>query len=454
MFHLSRNPNKNSGTIMDISIILPVVNERDNLMVLIPRMRALMEREALDFEIVVIDGNSSDGTREAATELGARVLSERRRGYAGAMETGFAEARGDYVLTLDADLSHDPAFVGKMWRARTQADIIIASRYVPGGVTYTSFVRDWLSRVLNLGMRRILSMPVLDMSSGYRLYRREALAHLDIQSVNFEVQEEVLVKAFAQGFSIREIPFTYFPRGAGRSHARVLRFGIDLAKTMMKLWPLRNSIASADYDNRAFTSIIPMQRYWQRERHRITTSWARAADRTLDIGCGSSVIIQSLNYAVGMDINTGKLRFLSRYGIPLLRGSAFALPFKDSSFDCVISSQVIEHIPYEEVLFSELQRVLSPGGTLIIGTPDYSTRGWRIIEPLYGHLIPGGYRDEHITHYTHESLSRILTRHGFVAEESAYICRSELIMRWRKPATSSITQSASVSPSAAAAATG
>jgi ubiquinone/menaquinone biosynthesis C-methylase UbiE len=155
-----------------------------------------------------------------------------------------------------------------------------------------------------------------------------------------------------------------------------------------------------------------------------------------------------------MDINTGKLRFLSRYGIPLLRGSAFALPFKDSSFDCVISSQVIEHIPYEEVLFSELQRVLSPGGTLIIGTPDYSTRGWRIIEPLYGHLIPGGYRDEHITHYTHESLSRILTRHGFVAEESAYICRSELIMRWRKPATSSITQSASVSPSAAATATG
>jgi dolichol-phosphate mannosyltransferase len=193
---------------MDISIILPVVNERDNLTLLIPRMRTLLEREGLDFEIVVIDGNSSDGTREVATELGARVLPERRRGYAGAMETGFAEARGDHVLTLDADMSHDLAFVRKMWRVRTQADIIIASRYVPGGATYTSFVRDWLSRVLNLGMRRILSMPVLDMSSGYRLYRRAALADLDIQSVNFEVQEEVLVKAFAQGFSIREIPFT------------------------------------------------------------------------------------------------------------------------------------------------------------------------------------------------------------------------------------------------------
>jgi dolichol-phosphate mannosyltransferase len=429
---------------MDLSVIIPVVNERDNLMVLIPRMRALMAREGANFEIIVIDGNSSDGTREAATELGARVVSERRRGYAGAMETGFAEARGDYVLTLDADMSHEPAFVSKMWRARDQADIIIASRYVPGGVAYTSFVRDRLSRILNFGLRRMLSMPVRDMSSGFRLYRRAALADLDIKSANFEVQEEVLVKAFAHGFSIKEIPFTYFPREAGRSHARVLRFGIDMAQTALRLWPLRNSIASADYDNRAFTSIIPIQRYWQRARHRITTSWARGADRTLDIGCGSSVIIQSLNNAVGMDVNPGKLRFLRRYSIPILRGSAFALPFKNSSFDCVISSQVIEHIPFDESLFSEMRRVLAPGGRLIIGTPDYATRGWRIIEPLYGHLIPGGYHDEHITHYTHESLSRILTRHGFVAEESAYVWRSELIMRWRRPAADTITQSVSV----------
>jgi len=432
---------------MDLSIILPVVNERDNLVVLIPRMRALMEREGLSFEIVVIDGNSSDGTREAATELGARVVPEQRRGYAGALETGFAEARGDYVLTLDADMSHDPAFVTRMWRARTQGDIIIASRYVHGGIAYTEFIRDWLSRVLNFGMRRMLSMPVRDMSSGFRLYRREALSGLQIESLNFEVQEEVLVKAYAQGFSVYEVPFTYFPREAGRSHARVLRFGIDLARAASKLWILRNSIASADYDDRAFYSVIPLQRYWQRARHRITTSWARGANRILDIGCGSSVIIQSLNNAIGLDLSMGKLRFVSRLGVPLVRGSAFALPFNDSSFDCVISSQVIEHLAYEESLFAEMWRILAPGGTLIIGTPDYSTRGWRIIEPLYGYIIPGGYRDEHITHYTRESLTRILSRLGFATEESAYVFGSELIMRWRKP--SAITQTASL-PSAAA----
>ncbi len=417
---------------MDLSVILPVVNERDNLEVLAPRLRALLEREKLDFEILVIDGGSSDGTAAAAERLGARVLRERRCGYAGALETGFAEARGDYLLTLDADLSHEPAFLAKMWRARDRADIVIASRYTPGGVSYGDPLRNFLSRALNFKMRHALSIPVRDLSSGFRLYRREAIASLQLESRNFEVLEEILVKAWAQGYSVYEAPFTYFPRAAGRSHARLIRFGLDLIRATARLWKLRNSIASADYDARAFHSLIPLQRYWQRRRHRITTFWARGSSHVLDAGCGSSMIIQSLNNAVGMDFSMGKLRYLRRFGIPIARASAFALPFRDGSFDCVISSQVIEHIPYDDALFTEMRRVLAPGGTLIIGTPDYATIGWRVIEPLYGFFAPGGYRDEHITHYTRESLLRILDRHGFAHEATAYVMRSELIMRMRR----------------------
>src|SRR2546428_732381 len=82
--------------------IMPVVNESDNLRQLLPRLKAVMQREGLSFEIVVVDGGSSDGTPQTAAEMGVRSVGERRRGYAGALETGFAEARGDYVLTLDA----------------------------------------------------------------------------------------------------------------------------------------------------------------------------------------------------------------------------------------------------------------------------------------------------------------------------------------------------------------
>jgi glycosyltransferase involved in cell wall biosynthesis len=419
--------------IMDLSIILPVLNERGNLLELIPRISAVMRREGLAFEILVIDGGSTDGTQTTASELGARVIAERRRGYAGALETGFAEARGERLLTLDADLSHEPDFVAKLWRARNQADIVIASRYTRGGIAYADYLRRFLSSALNRFMRRLLSMPVRDMSSGFRLYRREAIANLELEGRNFEVLEEILVKAYAGGYSVFEVPFTYFPREEGRSHARLIVFGLDLMRATFRLWWLRNSITSADYDDRAFYSVIPIQRYWQRRRHRISTFWARGAHRILDAGCGSSMIIQSLNNAIGMDPNLAKLRFLRRLGIPLLRASAFALPFKEASFDCVISSQVIEHIPFDDVLFSEMWRVLEPGGRLVIGTPDYATRGWRMIEPIYGRLMPGGYHDEHVTHYTRESLTSVLVRHGFIHEETAYIARSELIMRFRKP---------------------
>ncbi|HKV53411.1 MAG TPA: glycosyltransferase [Candidatus Binataceae bacterium] len=418
---------------MDISVILPVVNERDNLRELIPRLHGVLGRMRLDYEIIVVDGGSTDGTGNVATSMGARVVPERQAGYAGALETGFAEARGDYLLTLDADLSHEPDFAAKLWRARNRADIIIASRYARGGTAYSGFMRNWLSRALNLWMRRLLSMPVRDMSSGFRLYRRAALANQRLDSRNFEVIEEILVKAYAQGYSVHEVAFTYFPRESGRSHARLFRFGLDLMRSSLRLRRLRNSILSADYDDRAFYSIIPLQRYWQRRRHRIATFWARGAQRVLDVGCGSSLIIQSLNNAVGMDFSMSKVRFLRRLDIPLLRGSAFALPFKGASFDCIISSQVIEHIPYDEVLFSEMYRVLRPGGRLIIGTPDYATLGWQIIEPLYGMFAPGGYRDEHITHYTRESLADILLRAGFAHEQTAYVFRSELIMLFRKP---------------------
>ena len=110
---------------------------------------------------------------------------------------------------------------------------------------------------------------------------------------------------------------------------------------------------------------------------------ARGAGHTLDVGCGSSVILQSLNDVVGIDVLANKLRYMRQYGVPLMRGSVTALPVRSASFDCVVCSQVIEHLPADAAIFDELARVLRPGGLLVLGTPDYDTLGWRTIEPLY-----------------------------------------------------------------------
>ncbi len=200
---------------MDISVVLPVMNECENVRALLPQLQSIFAREKLSYEILVIDGNSTDGTREVAESFGARVMPERRRGYAGALTTGLSEAQGEYILTLDADMSHDPEFFTKMWRARTRGDIVIASRYARGGVAYSGFFRRKLSDFLNFALRRALSLPVGDVSSGYRLYRREvAEQDFGLESQNFEIQEEILAKAYAKGFSVTEVPFVYFPAAA------------------------------------------------------------------------------------------------------------------------------------------------------------------------------------------------------------------------------------------------
>jgi dolichol-phosphate mannosyltransferase len=417
---------------IDLSVLIPVLNERDNLVELLPRLHGVLAHLGCTSEVVVVDGGSHDGTAEAAQGLGARVLVQRAPGYGGALREGFAATTGRHVLTLDADLSHDPDFIIKLWRAREHADIVIASRYVKGGVAYMPLSRKLLSRLLNRFFALGLGLPVRDMSSGFRLYRASVLADLHLEGRNFDILEEALVKAYAAGWRVVEIPFTYYPRDAGSSHARVIAFGLDLLRAFARLWRLRNSIESADYDERAFYSRIPLQRYWQRERHRIITAMARDMGRTLDIGCGSSVILQSLNYAVGIDVLANKLRYMRQYDVPLVRGSITALPTRDASFDCVVCSQVIEHLPADPAIFDELTRVLRPGGLLILGTPDYDTIGWRTIEPLYKLLTPGGYKDEHITHYTLASLGELAARYGFEIVERAYVFRSELILALRK----------------------
>jgi ubiquinone/menaquinone biosynthesis C-methylase UbiE len=100
-----------------------------------------------------------------------------------------------------------------------------------------------------------------------------------------------------------------------------------------------------------------------------------------------------------LDILIRKLRFTRQFRKELVAGSLFNLPVPDCSFPCLICSQVIEHIDREGV-FDELDRVLEPGGFLILGTPDYSKWQWNTIEWVYGKVLPQAYADEHITHYS------------------------------------------------------
>ncbi|MBI4627770.1 MAG: glycosyltransferase [Candidatus Rokubacteria bacterium] len=416
----------------DLAVVVPALNEARNLEFLLPALTGVINETGIAADVIIVDGGSADDTATIAAALGARVVRQTRRGYGAALLDGFRAATAPFVLTMDADLSHRPTVLRELWAARHQADVIVASRYVRGGASQTHWLRRVLSRILNTVYARALSMPLRDISSGFRLYRRSVLDGLTITSLDFDVLPEILTRIYAEGYRIAEVPFQFASRGAGRSHVRLARFAWSYVKTLWRLWRLRNSIESADYDHRAFDSAIPLQRYWQRSRYRIVHGFLPNGDRLLDVGCGSSRILRDLPGAVGVDVLLRKLRFLRPAHPEVVQASVGALPFAAATFEAVICSEVIEHVPDTPDVLAELTRVLRPGGTLVLGTPDYGRRLWHVVEWVYGRVAPGGYAHEHITHFERAELERRLATLGYEVLACRYVGGCEMILKARR----------------------
>ena len=362
------------------------------------------------------------------------VVPNDPRGFGHELRAGLRQARGAYIITVDPDFSGPMTFLGDLWARRHDAEIIVASRYVEGSRAGMPAMRRAGSRVLNAVFRRALSLGVNDGSSAIRLYRADVVNALRLEAAGYDILQEALVRAYADGWRVLEIPLHYRPNPAVASKADAA-LAVAYLRTFWTLWKLRNSIAAADYDYRAHDSTIWLQRYWQRSRYRHIRELIDDQGAVLDVGCGSSHIIGTLpTGSVALDVLMNKLRFARRFQVPRVRGSGFALPFADEAFPCVLCSQVIEHVPMAPSMIDELCRVLKPGGRLVLGTPDYDRWEWVWIEKAYGIAAPGGYADEHISHYTRAGLLEDFARRGYTHEATRYILRGELILAFRKPA--------------------
>ena len=207
-------------------VCLPTYDERENLE---PMLRALGEVLGPDDRVLVIDDDSPDGTGELADRLAAElpfvdVLHRRRKeGLGRAYVAGFRialEHGAELVLEMDCDFSHDPADVPRLIAAAGEADLVLGSRYVRGGG-----VRDWglVRRLISRGAAfytRLLLMPVHDPTGGFKCFRREALAALDLDAIGsrgYMFQIETTFRVRRLGFRVREIPITFVDREVGGS---------------------------------------------------------------------------------------------------------------------------------------------------------------------------------------------------------------------------------------------
>jgi len=213
-------------------VILPTYNEAENLeMAGSAVLEVLDEAAPGSHRLLVVDDASPDGTgaiadRLARTHGGAVEVHHRRRkdGLGRAYLAGFARALdggAELVVEMDADLSHDPADLARLLAAAGTADLVLGSRYVPGGqVLGWGPLRCALSRGGCRYAQAILGLDVRDLTGGFKCFRREVLEGIDLPSVRsqgYGFQVELTYRAVLRGFRVREVPIVFRDRRAGRS---------------------------------------------------------------------------------------------------------------------------------------------------------------------------------------------------------------------------------------------
>jgi dolichol-phosphate mannosyltransferase len=209
---------------MNVTVCLPTYNERENL------ERVLRRLGEHGVSVLVIDDNSPDGTGEIADRLAAELdyvsvlHRERKEGLGPAYLAGFRRALAegaDLILEMDCDFSHDPSDVPKLIAAAADADLVLGSRYVPGGGTANwGLIRRFISRAGSLYAQVMLGLRVRDLTGGFKCYRRavlEALPLDEIDSKGYAFQIETTYRALRKGFTVREVPILFVDRVEGGS---------------------------------------------------------------------------------------------------------------------------------------------------------------------------------------------------------------------------------------------
>lgn len=232
---------------VELSVVLPALDEEDGLEAVLPALKKELAALGVSHEIVVVDGGSRDATAEVARRQGARLLPQKSRGFGGAVREGLEEARGEWILVLDADGSHPAGMLPRLWERRRDHDMVIGSRYISGGSAELSWPRYALSRLLNLATGCYLGWRVRDASSGLRLYRGSAARGLSLRYPDFSVQQEALAQILAAGGTVAEVPFHFLPRLGGATKARVLPLALSYLRM---LWELKRLLGASGGDRR------------------------------------------------------------------------------------------------------------------------------------------------------------------------------------------------------------
>ena len=207
-------------------VLIPTYNERENLPSLISALLALK----LDVDVLIIDDNSPDGTGALADDLSQQTKAvhvlhrTKKQGLGAAYAAGFTWALKQdyqYIISMDADFSHDPADLPSLIATKDDRTVVIGSRYIRGGkivgCDWRRYLNSWGA---NIATRLLLGLPARDTTAGFKCYPRSFLADLDLNHLlanGYAFQVEMLLSAVKSGYRLQEVPITFVDRRAGKS---------------------------------------------------------------------------------------------------------------------------------------------------------------------------------------------------------------------------------------------
>jgi len=201
---------------MKLSVVIPAYNEAKTIREIVARVKAV----PVEKEILIIDDGSKDGTREILREMdgveGVRVfLQPKNQGKGAAVSVGFRHATGDVVVVQDADLEYDPMEYLKLLAPIEQghADVVYGSRFLGGGARRVLYFWHTIgNRFLTLASNMFTNLNLTDMETCYKMFRREVVQSMTIESRRFGIEPEITAKVARRGYRVFEVPISYYGR--------------------------------------------------------------------------------------------------------------------------------------------------------------------------------------------------------------------------------------------------
>jgi dolichol-phosphate mannosyltransferase len=233
---------------MDVSIILPTYNERENILALIPKLERLIRKLRKKSEIIVVDDSSPDGTAEAARNLNKKygnvrlILRKKKEGMGAAIKEGLDNGKGNVLLSMDVDSLKINDMEKLLLKLYKGYDLVIGSRYLKKGLYkkghLKTFVKNFISTFGNRFARLLLGIKVTDFSLNCRAIKKDVWRKLDIKEKGNSFMLETVVETHFKGFKITEVPVVFYERTYGKSKLNLSKqsflFLVNVIKFFLK----------------------------------------------------------------------------------------------------------------------------------------------------------------------------------------------------------------------------